>query len=417
MAAAWARSMSASAASGRASLPGRLRAAWWESRVWLAADPAFFALLRLTGRFAVIRLGRLGVLVNDARIGRAILLDPGRFRTVGPGTHGELINEVLGPRGLLNMDGPDHESLRRTLADLFAPGPSARLAHQIADGLIDEAAARLAAGDSVDLARLIRVISGRTAYALLGAPDPADGDEGYLRMYRLGEELLAMTTDAARHGIRPERKRRALQLVDELAAGARAGWDSGGDSALSRLRALGFEYEEATALIVIIILAGTETVSSGLPRSIALLIDSRLWSAIPPDDASALDVAIDACLRLVTPSPMIVRSCAESCEVQGYRFRRDQRVLLSVYGMTRTPALFHGRDPEAVAIGERIDRDLRQLWFGAGSHFCIGNGLAKAQLRAMFGMLRAQGDLRIVRRRPARGVLFPSYAELVVRGS
>jgi hypothetical protein len=29
-------------------------------------------------------------------------------------------------------------------------------------------------------------------------------------------------------------------------------------------------------------------------------------------------------------------------------------------------------------------------------------------------MLRRLGDLRIIRRRPARHVLFPSYAELVV---
>jgi cytochrome P450 len=392
-----------------------LRASWWETRVWLAADPAFYALLRLTGRFAVVRLGGLGVLVNDARIGRAILLDPGRFRTVGPGTHGELINEVMGPRGLLNMDGAEHEALRRTLADLFAAGPSAQLADSTAAGPVADAATRLEAGEAVDLARLIRVITGRTAYALLGAPDPADGDEGYLRMYGLGEELLAMTTDAARHGVRPDRKRRALELVDALAAGARAGWDSGGDSALARLRDLGLEYEEAKALVVIIILAGTETVSSGLPRSIALLVDSGAWDRIPQDDPSALDAAIEACLRLVTPSPMIVRSCVEPCEIEGHRFRRGQRILLSVYGMTRTPALFLGRDPEALAIGASLDRDLRHLWFGAGPHFCIGSLLARAQLRTMFAMLRAQGRLTIVRRRPARRVLFPSYASLVVR--
>ena len=411
------RSMSAETLATRSSRSGRIRAAWWESRVWLAADPAFFALLRLTGRFPVVRLGGLGVLVNDARVGREILLDDERFRTVGPGTHGELIDEVMGPRGLLNMDGPDHASLRRMLADLFAVGPAGRLADETAAGPIAEASARLAASGEVDVVRLIRIITGRTAYALLGAPDPVDADEGYLRIYRVGEELLAMTTDAARHGIRPDRKQHATELVDELATGARAGWDSLGDSALSRLRGLGLDYEEATALVVIIILAGTETVSSGLPRSLALLVDTGAWAGIPPDDPAALDAAIDACLRLVTPSPMIVRSCAEPCEVRGHRFRRGQRVLLSVYGMTRTPALFHGRDPEALAIGQPLDRDLRQLWFGAGPHFCLGSLLAKAQLRAMLGMLRAHGDLTIVRRRPARNVLFPSYAQLVVRRS
>ena len=79
---------------------------------------------------------------------------------------------------------------------------------------------------------------------------------------------------------------------------------------------MGLEYEEATALVVIIILAGTETSSSGLPRSLALLIDTGAWADIPPGDPAALDAAIDACLRLVTPSPMIIRSCVEPCEVR-----------------------------------------------------------------------------------------------------
>ena len=160
--------MSAEAVAPAPTRTGRFRAAWWETRVWLAADPAFFALLRLTGRFPVVPLGRLGVLVNDARVGREILLDDRRFRTVGPGTHGELINEVMGPRGLLNMDGADHAALRRMLADLFAAEPARRLADQTAAGPIADASARLAAGAEVDLVRLIRVISGRTAYALLG---------------------------------------------------------------------------------------------------------------------------------------------------------------------------------------------------------------------------------------------------------
>ena len=397
--------------------PGRLRSGWWESRVWLAADPTLFALLRFTQRFGVVRLGRLGVLINDARVGRAILLDPTRFRTVGPGTHGELIDEVIGPRGLLNMDGPDHESLRRTMADLFSAASSAGIAERVSAGALAAAAATLDNGGTVDLARLIRIITGRTAYALLGAPDPPDGDAGYLRTYRLGEELVAMTVDGARRGLRPREKQRAEDLVAAMAAGARAGWDADGDSALARLRRLGFGYDEARALVVVIILAGTETVSSGLPRSLALLIDTGTWDQIPPDDPAAIDDAIDACLRLVTPSPMIVRCCVEPTQIRGHRFRRGQRILISVHGMTRTRALFGGRDPGALAVGEPIHRELRHLWFGAGPHFCIGSLLARAELRAVLAMLRARGPLTVVHRRPSRGVLFPSYAEFIVRRS
>ena len=181
------------------------------------------------------------------------------------------------------------------------------------------------------------------------------------------------------------------------------------------MRRLGFGYDEARALVVVIILAGTETVSSGLPRSIALLLDTGAWERIPADDAAALDAAIEACLRLVTASPMIVRSCAETGRVRGHRFRPGQRVLISVYGMTRRPGLFHGRDPEALPMGEPIDRELRHLWFGAGPHFCIGSLLARAELRAVCAMLRAPRLLSWSVAVLSRRVLFPSYAELTVR--
>jgi cytochrome P450 len=65
-------------------------------------------------------------------------------------------------------------------------------------------------------------------------------------------------------------------------------------------------------------------------------------------------------------------------------------------------------------MGEPLDRHLRNLWFGAGPHYCIGSLVARAEFRAVLGMLRSHPGLRIVRRRPSHGVLFPSYAELSV---
>ena len=86
-----------------------------------------------------MRLGRFGTLVNDPVLGRRILTDATRFRTVGPGTHGELIDLAIGPDALLNMDGPAHEALRRALGPLFAPAASAALVAAADDGLVADA--------------------------------------------------------------------------------------------------------------------------------------------------------------------------------------------------------------------------------------------------------------------------------------
>lgn len=392
--------------------PGGRRAGWWEARLWLAVSPLGFAGLRLAGRRRVVRLGRFGTLVNDPGLGRRILTDPERFRTVGAGTHGELLDLAIGPDALLNMDGPSHEALRRSLAPLFSPDASARLVARTVAEPLDDAATRLRAGTPVDLVRLVRVITGRTTFELLGAPAPGNGDEGYLASYRLGEELVGMTVKAIRRGVRPSELERAKALVERLAEPGRSGWESG-EGTIGRLRELGFDWETARALVVVIILAGTETVSSAAPRIVALLLDHGRWDALRDGDPQAVDSAIEAGLRLVTPTEVIVRSCATTTTLDGHMFRTGERLFLSVYGMTRWAALYAG-DPEALRLGQPVPRELRHLWFGAGPHFCLGAPIAREQLRRTISALAGFPELRIVERRPAAGVLFPAYGRLVV---
>src|SRR5262245_29591480 len=397
--------------------PGRARAGWWESRLWLSVSPLAFMGVRLAGRRRVQRLGRFGTLINDPVLGRRILNDTTHFRTVGPGTHGELLDLAIGPDALLNMDGPAHEQLRRSLGPLFSPEASARLVAETVDEPIAEAVARLRAGEAVDIVRLARIITGRTTFALLGAPAPADGDEGYLASYRLGEELVGMTVRAIRRGVRPNELEVAQALVERMGEPGRAGWESGGGT-IGRLRELGFDVGKAQSLIVVIILAGTETVTAAAPRIIALLQDHGRWEALRGGEPEAVDQAIEATLRLVTPTEVIVRSCATTTEVDGHRFRAGERLFLSVYGMTRWRSLYSAAgDPEALRIGEALPRELRHLWFGAGPHFCLGAPIARLQLRALLTALAGFPGLRIESRRPARGVLFPAYGQLVVRAA
>lgn len=393
--------------------PGARRAGWWETRLWLAVSPLGFTALRLTGRRAVVSLGRFGTLVNEPGLGRRILMNPERFRTVGPGTHGELLDLAIGEGALLNMDGADHEALRRALGPLFSPAAARELVSDTVEAPITDAIERLQAGEQVDLARLVRVVTGRTAFALLGAPPPVDGDEGYLASYRLGEQLVGMTARAIRRGVRSNELEAAKELVARLGEPGRAGWETGGGT-IGRLRALGFDWETARALVVVIVLAGTETVSSAALRIVALLADHGRWAALHGARDSAVDAAIEAGLRLTTPTEVIVRSCSVDTELDGHRFAAGRRVFLSVYGMTRWRALYAG-DPEALRLGEPIPRELRHLWFGAGPHFCLGAPIAREQLRRIVGALAAFPELRIVDRRPAPGVLFPAYGRFVVR--
>ena len=99
-----------------------------------------------------------------------------------------------------------------------------------------------------------------------------------------------MTVQAIRRGARPEELERAKALVERLAEPGRAGWEAG-EGTIGRLRELGFDWEAAKALVVVIVLAGTETVSSAAPRIVALLLDHGRWDALRGGDPPAVDSA------------------------------------------------------------------------------------------------------------------------------
>jgi cytochrome P450 len=67
-------------------------------------------------------------------------------------------------------------------------------------------------------------------------------------------------------------------------------------------------------------------------------------------------------------------------------------------------------------IGQTIPRELRQLHFGAGPHFCLGFNLARREmLMVLETILRLPREVEIVEREYATDVLMPAYQRLVIR--
>lgn len=371
----------------------------WEHRIQTAAHPVAYRLLRaVAARGPVVRVPRIGVVVSDARTAREVLLDTERYTKTGPGAAGGLWTPVLGPRALINMEGPEHAALRRRLGGLFTPGHVAAVCERVLRGPLAEMELRLSAGGEVDLVQVVRDGATEVIRELVGLRD-TEADFAGAAAVVAGVRLW-------RTSLTGRQAREAGQALVSLGDAAVAAYRAGDESTVpGRLRALGLDEAEARASVVVFLLTGTETLVSFVPRLIALAHDSGLG----PDRIT--DPLIEEALRATSPTPLMLRSAARAGRIGGVRVEAGERVVIATLLCTRAYGPFaphratDGADPA----------ELRRLWFGAGPHFCLGMPLAMTEVRAVVGALRGFPGLRIVHRRPARGVLIPAYARLALR--
>jgi len=366
-----------------------------------AAHPVAFPLVSAVPG-PVHRVPGLGVVVKDAALLRGVLMDTAHFTKNGPGAPSELWTPVLGPRVLLNMEGAEHHALRRQLAPLFSPA--------FVDGFVTESlgsataslAEALAAGRGVDLVAHARRGASHVISRLVGL-DEGRFDE---RMFARVSAVTGYVT-LARPRLGPRQLAAARAILGELGEHAARAYAGDESTVPGRMRALGLSEREALGAVGAFVLTGTETIVSYLPRLIALLVDSG-WHARVAADRTLADAAVAEGLRVTTPSPVMLRSVTAATTIGPVAVRPGDRVILGTYWADTALGAF---DPAANPAAS-----LKQLWFGAGAHYCLGAPLAMAQIRLALDALLAHPGLRITRRRPARGVLIPSYAELEVRG-
>jgi cytochrome P450 len=389
-----------------------MRAQLHELRVY-AADhlPALLLVEGVRHLGAVVYLPGVGYLVNDPELGKAILDDSDAFTKTGPGSMGSMITQVVGENALMNMEGAAHQAMTAKLHDLF----SAAYLDVVSREVLAEPAARLRrellAGRDVDLVRFMHRLSGKMICHMLGiAVDEERADETYERIWSIGARLTApvglMTTRLSESEV-AERKAHFEELMEHARESTMS------DSIIQRLRSLGLTPDEVRGVTAALLTVGTQTVSATVPRAVALLVDTgqlTLLRARPELRSSAIDEA----LRYIVPAPIMLRSVEKTREVSGHRFKAGRRVLILAYNLMKHPRWFP--EPRRFDITRQHDRRVRHLWFGAGSHFCLGFNLAHLEIGTVFEVLETlPAEVRVVRRRYARNVLIPTYSSLVIR--
>jgi cytochrome P450 len=388
-----------------------------EARVYASSQPVLWMLATLTRRLGrVARIPGVGVVVNDAEVARAILQRDEDFPKCGRGGFAEQITRVLGPSALGNMDGAAHRAVRARLATVFTPAHAAALTSAVCAAPIAELRAELAAGRSVDLVPFARRLTGRTMCRIVGlTPPPGKEDRTHDELAMLAQQLSTIihwrpASERQLRSIEAARQRlfdHLRECYDDRDASARS------DSVMGRLRAQGLTLDEARGALIMLLVAGTVSLTAALPRIVAVLIDTGQLAVVQRHPESVARAVAEG-LRFVAPVPATTRIAARNTSVGGVQVNAGTRMLILTMNVARDPR--HFPRPDRFDVDRVHDPAARQPWYGAGPHFCLGVAIAQCQLTAALTVLaETHGTVEIVRRRPARHVLLPGYAMLAVR--
>ncbi|WP_320065550.1 cytochrome P450 [Micromonospora sp. RTGN7] len=353
--------------------------------------PAVFASLREERPLAkmVFPDGHVGWIVSSYDLVREVLSDL-RFShscEVGhfPVTHqGQVIpTHPKIPGMFIHMDPPDHTRYRRLLTGEFTVARTSRLTARVEALAAEQVDVMREHGAPADLVvNFARPLVLRVLAEMVGLPyderdryahapalfhdqdaDPAETAAAYEQVGAFFDEVI-------------ERKRK--QPEDDL---------------LSRLVADGqLTTEELRNLVTLLLFAGYETTESALAVGVFALLHHTDQLAAVRADPTKLNATVEELLRYLTINQYeTYRTALEDVELHGEVIKKGDSVSVSLPAANRDPARFGC--PEKLDV----DRDTSgHVAFGFGIHQCLGQNLARIELRvALSALLQAFPDLRL----------------------
>lgn len=341
-------------------------------------DPyALYALLRRRAPIAPVRTG--GYLLTRHSDIRGLLTHehfgnrPSRFSALHARFRGTRIAADLAGNILPFLDRPEHTAPRRLLGTA--------LRERMRDFLpeVEELASRFMAAAPDGGCDVISSVAAPYTRAvmcrLLGLPE-SDGP----RLSALTDHFFRLFAPLTEANVL-EDVNRGLEAFRGLVGERRERASS--RSLLALLAAPGPDGDRLTNgqivdSAILIFADGVENVAAGVGSVLlAAHHSSEAWEALEAggEDAGS---AVGEALRLDSPAQIIPRVAQRGVEVLGQPVREGMPVFLALGSANRDGEVFEAPDDF------RLSRDRSAaLTFGAGRHYCLGAGLAEAQIRAL----------------------------------
>ncbi|MEJ7935335.1 cytochrome P450 [Sphingobium sp. AN558] len=307
---------------------------------------------------------------------------------------------------LISNDPPEHRHYRTLVDKAFAParvknmeGAIAAMVENLIDDFIDRSEVEFVAEFAIKLPMII--IAAQLSVAA------SDMDR-----FKLWSDISVESMDPAMS------KERQIEVVTELtnmqqymAAAIERLTAQPDDSLLSHLIQAEVDGERLGMgalqnIVQQLLVAGNETTTMALAAGIKMMIDRPELVEEMRADPGLIPRFVEEVLRIMAPVQTLFRKVTEDTEIGGVAIPAGSMVEVRFGAANLDPAIYER--PDELDL-HRTGRSAH-MSFGAGPHLCIGNQLARGELRIAFeAIMRRMDNLR-----PSRGEESFAYTPLYI---
>jgi len=290
---------------------------------------------------------------------------------------------------IIGLDNPLHSQRRKLVSRRFTPRAVASREERVREVVVDLIESALARGTVDVVADLAAPLPARMIGWLLGFPEDMwpklrDWSE---RTIMLGGGPRYMNDDG-------------IAAFTEFLGAAAALYDAKlgcpADDTMTTWTTAEVDGEplgqrDVLADCLLLLDGGAETTRTVIARSILeLATRPDQWELLR--HGADIATATEEFIRWVSPIHNMCRVAAHDYDLGGVTIRQGQQVVLMYGSANRDPA--HFTDPERFDVTRKPNDHIA---FGLGTHFCLGAGLARLEIRVFFEeLVRRVGVVRIV---------------------
>ncbi len=303
-------------------------------------------------------------------------------------------------RSLLETDGSRHRALRRLLQGEFTPASVARyetflrgltattLDNAFAKGsfdFVEEIAADFPINVLVKLLDVPVEDAGKLidwGNRMVGFDDPEHAD------------MLMTDPESEKYRLVPFKSPAALEVFAYGDALARERRGKGGIDLISKLvntmpsDGIPLSERDFHTNFLLLVVAGNETTRHTISHTMRNLIQNPDQLAFLQENPDKIEWAVEEFLRYASPVYHFRRTATKDVDIQGVHIKAGQKVVPWFASGNRDDAIFE--NPNKMDVTRNPNE---HMTFGRGGpHMCLGNALARIELRVMFEELIARVD-------------------------